>query len=165
TVGAFSGEFGVSVGTLGDTWERDENGMWRVLDIELAPPHRFARAVEDVRGGVLLFGGEQYLGTATYWNDTWRFGYGPDSNACASGIDVGRGAGCADPGCWHLCSPTCAPGQACPMSEPQCGNLVRDPLETCRTCPGDVGACTLADAVCGDTICDPGEATTCPGDC
>ncbi|MFN0249609.1 MAG: hypothetical protein ACKV2T_22185, partial [Kofleriaceae bacterium] len=42
TVGAFSGEFGVSVGTLGDTWERDENGMWRVLDIELAPPHRFA---------------------------------------------------------------------------------------------------------------------------
>ena len=70
---------------------------------------------------------------------------------CALGRDGdGDGlAGCADPDCDVQCA--------------ACGDGVCNPLESCRLCPADCGACPL---VCGDFVCDPGETCSgCPGDC
>ncbi|MFN0246690.1 MAG: hypothetical protein ACKV2T_07260 [Kofleriaceae bacterium] len=158
---------GLGDGAMGDAWDFDGT-TWRPLDFDDIPSIRFSSTMApDPRGGLMLFGGRwiTFSNQTVVFGDTWRLGYGPDSNACASGIDIGRGAGCADPACWHVCSPSCPPGSSCPAGAQRCGNGVADAFETCRTCPQDVGACPPSSLACGDTICDPGEAATCPGDC
>lgn len=86
--------------------------------------------------------------------------------SCASGFDLdGDGRiGCEDEDCWHLCTPTCSPGQPCPADEPRCGDGTCNTfLETPRLCPADCGAPVPS---CGDFHCDPEETPqTCPGDC
>ncbi|MFN0245520.1 MAG: hypothetical protein ACKV2T_01345 [Kofleriaceae bacterium] len=157
---------GVPGGPLGDTWEFDGSN-WRPLDFEVLVPRRITHAIAaDPRGGLMLFGGVEldlFTGSGTTLGDTWRFGYGPDSSTCATGVDVrGSGAGCADPACWHECSPSCAPGMSCAANEPRCGDGTCSSLETCRSCPADCAPCVPR---CGDSICEGGEAATCPGDC
>ena len=71
-------------------------------------------------------------------------------------------AGCADADCWGRCAPSCFPGSpATCQAAHGCGDGVRSSLETCHSCPQDVGACPVS---CGDMVCSPGE-TGCPGDC
>ena len=156
------GEFGAS---LGDTWELDGTS-WRPLDFDVLPPGRTTPHIaSDPLGGLVMFGGLGIspIGSATILGDTWRFGYGPDSSTCATGIDLhGAGAGCADPACWHACSPTCPPGTSCAADAPRCGDGTCSSLETCRSCPADCAPCSPA---CGDSLCEGGEATSCPGDC
>jgi hypothetical protein len=98
------------------------------------------------------------------WTQAWD-SLDPDEE-CSSGFDVDRDGlvGCADPDCWHACTPSCPPHAAqCDPAAPHCGDGVCSPLENCRLCPGDCGACPV---VCGDLFCDGGESpATCPGDC
>lgn len=150
--------------SYGDTWEFDGT-TWLPLSFDVLVSPRVAQMATDPRGGLVLFGGA-YLNVVnnsfTTNSDTWHFGYGADSNSCATGIDVhGGGQGCADPACWHDCTPTCAPTTTCGSTEPRCGDGVCAVLETCRSCPVDCAPCTPR---CGDGICDTGEIG-CPGDC
>lgn len=98
----------------------------------------------------------------------WRLSWDSDTpdEVCELDLDTdGDGlAGCADPDCWLLCTPTCMPGLTCDPAAPHCGDGTCDPAhENCRNCPSD---CTSCPDVCGDYICDPDEvAASCPADC
>lgn len=73
-------------------------------------------------------------------------------------------AGCADPECWARCAPLCTPGLSCDSALPRCGDGMCGPVEDCKLCPGDCGACP--NATCGNYHCEGNEtATTCPTDC
>jgi hypothetical protein len=110
-----------------------------------------------------MFGGFISVGAAI--NDTWELAFAPTTatEACEAGVDRdldGKLVGCADDG-----SPL-APAASC-AATPACGDGVCDPVESCRSCPGDCDVGTTACPVmCGDTYCDALETTaSCLGDC
>jgi hypothetical protein len=161
----FGGATGVNTSTAtGETWEWDGTA-WTVLDAGAGPSPRFDAAMFATQDGSLtVFGGTVPPFTT---NDQWRLVWENTSlpETCAVPLDLdGDGlTGCDDPDCYYVCNPTCMPGTTCDATQPHCGDGKCDPLETCRMCPGDCGACP---AVCGDSFCDPGEtAANCPGDC
>jgi hypothetical protein len=140
---------------LGDDWHE-------IGAVDDAPDRVDAAGFSSIDGaGTVVFAGVDRSSNATgdWWTLRWEGGI---DQACTTGFDTdGNGvAGCADPGCWALCSPTCPPGTTCPADAPRCGDGTCSASETCRSCPSDC-ACT---PTCGDLICDPGE-TDCPGDC
>jgi cysteine-rich repeat protein len=147
---------GLNSGKLDDAWAWNGTAWSRVLTDVGPPPSVDAALVYDaVREQAILVD-----------QDTWLLQWQADiaDDACATAVDRdGDGlAGCADPDCWATCAPTCPSGVSCPAS-PACGDGIADPIETCRACPADAGACV---ARCGDTFCDASEsAQSCPGDC
>lgn len=159
--------FGGRTGTTeyDDAWELD-GSTWSPLALQLRPLARYGHLAVGAAQGILVFGG---LGESTKSMEQWRLrweGFGADE-ACRADRDLdGDGlAGCADPDCWAVCQPLCPPGAAasCVTTTPHCGDGACGGVESCRSCPGDCGACP---ATCGDSACDGGEsATTCPGDC
>lgn len=93
------------------------------------------------------------------WELRWS-GSAPHDDCRIGTDDDGDGrAGCEDPDCWAICTPSCAPGDPCDTAAPRCGDATCDGFETCRSCATD---CACGN-VCGDGMCDAGE--TCPGDC
>jgi hypothetical protein len=54
----------------------------------------------------------------------------------ASDIDGDALIGCADPDCFGVCNPGCAPGKVCP-NLPHCGDHVCAPIENQSMCPSD----------------------------
>lgn len=146
-----------------DTWQW--NGTtWKVVAAPPTPVHEQTAIVSAPGGaGILTVGG---VGTSGAVDDLWRLRWDGEQNyeQCRLTTDDDRdGAkGCEDPDCWATCSPLCPPGSTCDPSAPHCGDHTCDPVEDCRSCPGDC-ACT---AVCGDLFCDSGETqASCPGDC
>jgi len=79
----------------------------------------------------------------------------PDE-ACDDGNLIGHD------GCDSRCDAARGRFDDCDAQSARCGDGECTALETCRNCPGD---CTCT-PVCGDFVCDPGEAaaTPCPGD-
>jgi hypothetical protein len=161
---------GIAIGAAAytDTWEWD-GSTWQQLITETSPTARCAgTSFADPRGlGMVMFSGTPSLDTVVPFNETWRLRFDSETphETCTIDIDAdGDGLkGCADPDCWARCTPLCPPGAPCPAGSPKCGDGTCDPLETCRLCPQDCGACTAA---CGDTFCDaPETSSTCPGDC
>jgi len=121
-----------------DTWEW--NGLMWIQRPIAAPPPRRARvglAYHAGIGRIVLYGG---FG-ATSYNDTWTYGFSASSNPADTCIDADSDgdqlAGCADPDCWAICSPTCAPGETCSPTAPRCGDNVCSALEDYLTCPAD----------------------------
>ena len=116
--------------------------------------------------GVLAFNAVDPENNASV--ELWRLHWRSPREDCRAAIDSdGDGlAGCADPDCWYLCAPACAPGlpQGCPADAPRCGDGTCDAhFEDCRLCPADCEACATQ---CGDFRCDAGEdLASCPGDC
>lgn len=91
-----------------------------------------------------------------------RWGVTTDGEVCnqsAIDHDGDAAAGCADPDCWAVCTPSCMPGETCGAG-PRCGDGQCGVAESCRTCAADCPSCGN---ICGDGQCDAGEA--CPGDC
>ncbi len=158
----FGGRAGAT--DLLDTWAFTSS-TWEFLGTQASPPARSGHAAtwDTRRGELVIMGGR----AASVLNDTWRLR--PSAarldEACRLAIDRdgdGR-VGCDDPDCWVVCSPACspAPGATCDPAGPRCGDGACAPaLESCRSCPGDCGACA---PVCGDLVCDAGEV--CPADC
>jgi cysteine-rich repeat protein len=147
-------------GALADSWEW--NGTtWTQLDTAVSPSARSGVALvyDAVHQRSTLVGG--------LVDDTWFFEFADVSHpeeSCPTGFDGnGNGvSGCADASCEGDCDPLCASFGACDAGRPICGDHTCGPLEDCRLCPGDCGACH----VCGDQHCDPGETCAdCPGDC
>ena len=86
-----------------------------------------------------------------------------DTCVLGSDVDADGLVGCADPDCWGYCTPLCPPDTSCDPSAARCGDGTCGPVEDCRVCPGDCGACT---SICGDFLCEVAEtAMSCPGDC
>jgi cysteine-rich repeat protein len=147
-----------------DTWEWDGT-EWKQLVPPVSPSGRtFSSAMYDAaRQQIVIYGGSSTLGLDETW--TWRWDSDEGADVCADARDLdGDGlAGCADPDCWAMCTPLCAPGATCDPAWPRCGDDTCDPTESCRLCPADCGTCA---AVCGDVHCDlPETSTSCPGDC
>jgi hypothetical protein len=154
---------GDNTGGLEDTWEFDGT-TWTQVMVEGPPARSTTGFVFDAAAGrALLVGGG--------FAETWSYGYDAVSGveACSSRIDADADAaiGCADPDCWGVCTPICAPGLTSCATVPRCGDAVCDDVEDCRSCPGDCPTGTAICPVrCGDFHCDSGEtAATCPGDC
>lgn len=130
-----------------DAFEWD-GAAWLAIPATNPPPGRPGAVAFPAPHGVYIAGGANRANLDDVWLLEW------DSprqfESCALDVDDdgdGR-AGCADPDCGYWCG--------------TCGDGTCDPLETCRTCPGDC-ACT---AVCGDAFCDAPEThASCPGDC
>lgn len=144
---------------LGDTWEWDGTS-WTPIATFAPPPRRAGRvaAYHAASARTVVFGGGV--------GETWFYGYDGESvpEVCGGGHDIDRDtlAGCDDPDCWWTCTPRCPPETSCDPGAARCGDGTCGPLESCRLCPTDCGACTPPP--CGDLLCDPGE-TGCPGDC
>jgi cysteine-rich repeat protein len=149
-----------TTGVYGSTWEWD-GSTWRLLATAGPAPRSGHAMVADIaHASVLVLGGIQA-------SDTWTLSWASDSprERCETDVDVDDGlAGCADADCWGVCTPTCPPyaGASCAGASPRCGDGVCDDFEDCRSCATDCMACPV---VCGDWICDGGEAVACPGDC
>ncbi len=152
-------------GANGETWRWDGT-TWHQLAAAASPSARanVAMVYDPTLDRVVVFGGTDQAALS----ETWTFAYeNPLARAetCAAAVDLdGDGlAGCADPDCWRVCTPTCPPGTAtCPVDAPTCGDGTCDGIETSRICPSDCAAV----ARCGDAFCDSGESlATCPGDC
>lgn len=153
-----------------------KNNTWQHLVATNNPTGRELPWLFPSPGGLTMSSGARtgQAGPPLPFSDVWqlRFESTNAKESCVLDIDDdGDGLkGCADPDCAFWCAPYCvgqkpAAGQTtCDDSLPHCGDGVcNTALETCRTCPGDCGACT---AVCGDTICDSTESSaSCPGDC
>lgn len=149
-----------------DVWDYDGT-TWSRMFIAEPMRARFNQVtVGDPRGaGILSIAGivENSLGS----NETLRLrleGTSGDEQCTSDDGDGDSLVGCADPDCWSICTPLCAPGAAtCTMTGPRCGDGTCDqPRESCRTCASD---CACA-AACGDLVCNAGETiTTCIGDC
>lgn len=160
-IGALAG--GAAAMPVADAWQWDGTS-WAPQANAPQPARRFpASGYDATEAELVVTGGNNVSNQAL--TDVWGLSYaGPDPvEACDTGLDSdGDGLlACADPDCWPLCTPTCAPGEACdPTVGPRCGDGVCSSLEGCRLCPGDCGACTPG---CGDGVCDPGEV--CVGDC
>jgi hypothetical protein len=158
----FGGEGGGGT-SLSDAWELDGD-RWERLALFTAPPKRMDHAMSSLSHGIVVFGGFD----GNLLNDLWRlrWEHATRDDACIVGSDLDDDGleGCADPDCWSKCTPLCPPGTpaSCAQSTPHCGDGTCGPVESCRHCPGDCGACD----VCGDATCDGTETiATCPGDC
>jgi cysteine-rich repeat protein len=147
-------------------WDGD-NEKWIPFAARNALPGRIAgNTFTSLDGsGIQLWGG--YNGpygddySAERWELRWE---AANAHERCDQLDADRDGlvGCADPDCWPICAPTCAPGTTCDMAAPRCGDgTCSSERESCRTCPEDCKACT---PVCGDYVCDSME-TGCPGDC
>lgn len=153
-------------GVFGDLWEWD-GSSWTALIPAVRPPAREGHVlVHDLPlQRTWLLGGRD---GSTFHPDRWFFQRAATGSAgaiCLSGFDGdGDGLlGCLDPDCGGYCDPHCQGLGICDGSGPRCGDGHCDPLETCRLCPADCGACP---PLCGDSHCDAGEnAGSCPGDC
>ncbi len=160
----FGGGEGIE-GTLQDLWEWGDAG-WTPIDTDSSPAHRihFAMFPSASGAGIVVFGGNGAgvnANTDDHWQLRWENAR-PDQ-ACNSELDdqdQDGVVGCADLDCWSVCTPLCPPGGTCALDESRCGDGTCAAIETCRSCPGDCGACT---PLCGDAVCDPGE--TCAGEC
>jgi hypothetical protein len=145
-----------------DTWEWT-GFAWEQVPAD-GPLGRSAHTLAATASGVIMIGGRG-VGEEV-WELTWDSSVAEDRCRDRSDSDGDGLAGCDDPDCAAICTPSCMPvaGElVCPAGAPRCGDGVADPLETCRLCPEDV-ACSPP--LCGDVICDPGETVaTCPGDC
>jgi cysteine-rich repeat protein len=139
-----------SMQTLNDQWEWDGQA-WR--PIELVAPVRGRGGHVMVSGisgaGVLSFGGSG--ASATSFNELlllrWN-GQAPDELCDGADRDGDKLDRCADGDCALACT--------------SCGNGTCERVtESCTTCPGDC----MCMPSCGDLTCDPGEQTSCPGDC
>ena len=141
---------------LGDTWEWDGTN-WTPIATFATPSRRAGRVAAYHAGSarIVVVGGGR--------SETWLYGYDGDlpPEVCGGGHDVDRDGlvGCDDPDCWWKCATQCPPHTSCDAAS--CGDGTCGPLETCRLCATDCGACTPR---CGDLLCDAGE-TDCPGDC
>jgi cysteine-rich repeat protein len=125
-----------------DTW-RLRGDKWQNLSSQLQsepPPSLAASAVYDpARGRVLVIGGQAL--------QTWSFGYTspakPRELCSSSMLDVDEDglAGCLDPDCWALCSPSCPPvavaSGSCNQMAPRCGDGACAPSESLLLCPQD----------------------------
>jgi cysteine-rich repeat protein len=135
-------------GGFDDVWEWD-GAQWTFVATTENPPTRLdgGFAYDASRAEAVLFGGADASGTALA--DTWiyRWDAPGGDEACRTGFDTDRDTlvGCLDGDCVAVCA--------------RCGDGTCDPLEDCRLCAVDCGAC---EPVCGDFLCDPGE--TCAGD-
>ena len=165
TVVLFGGYAGGMDERSDQTWEWDGMSWKQVLTLAAPPARNGHGLVHDPRRGrLVMFGGATGM---TPWSDTWFFGHeasGP-TEACEAGFDADRDGriGCDDPDCAAVCDPWCGTLGTCEGARPFCGNDVCDPLESCRSCRADCGACL---PVCGDVHCDPGESSaTCRSDC
>ena len=155
----------VESGDLQDVWSWDGTVWTRVATLNTPSPRALIAMAYDALGeSLVVFGSDFGQDPATY-----RLGFVSSNSLDACGTATDRDgdglAGCADPDCWGWCTPLCAPLTSCPANAPTCGDGtdVHQPLETCRSCPADAGACP---PMCGDFYCDPGEtAASCPGDC
>jgi len=154
---------GIEQGT--DSYEWDGTA-WHTLAVGDQPPTRGKQEAMSSfdGGGVSIYGGVNATNALTTdgWELRWEASR-PHEQCDGTDLDGDGLVGCADPDCWSICTPACAPGvpNCDPASGPTCGDGVCDPTrENARTCPKD---CT-APAVCGDGYCDVGE-TGCPGDC
>jgi hypothetical protein len=145
-----------------DTWEWN-GATWSQLPA-FGPLGRFAHHLVPTADGfgVQLIGGSNG-GTLEFddvWELTWQ-GIQP-SDRCDTLTDLdGDGlVGCDDPDCWVICDAACSPGiPDCPSATPSCADGQQGVLETCSLCT-DVPC-----RPCGNFVCDPGETTSCPGDC
>jgi len=147
----------VFAGDTGDAWEwNGATTQWQAVAASNPPAAAHGAGVTTLDGAAVRifegFGGDS---SELRWQ-----GPGLDERCDGSDADGDGLVGCADPDCWSVCTPSCAPGTTCDAAAPKCGDgTCNAAFETCRTCPAD---CTCT-PVCGDFICDPGE--TCPGDC
>jgi cysteine-rich repeat protein len=165
------GGLGSGGGAFQDLWEY-RGSTWTRLDTGVRPGPRTGHAMfpSKTGDGIVVFGGTaRFESSSLAMNDVWELEStsGTPREICTDEKVDNDGdglAGCADLDCWTTCSPFCPPGVACDMSLSRCGDgACNSALESCRSCPGDCGPCTI---VCGDTYCDSGETTTaCPGDC
>ena len=149
-----------------DLWEWDGTVWTPQIPIGAPEPrnaHSLTTSPDGV--GVLLYGGLD--STNGFLGDLWRLRWTSTQATELCTLDVdndGDGlSGCADPDCWATCTPLCPPGVTCDPSWPHCGDGTCSPVENCRICPQDCGACA---PICGDTFCDTPETHgSCPGDC
>jgi len=156
--------------TLQDAWELDETG-WKLVPQQDTPPARTDHVLVSAPdgAGVIAIGGHDPLQSPeVVFGDLvrlrWDSPRAADETCTAVDTDGDGRAGCADPDCAPVCTPTCAIGVAGCTPAASCGDTVCDPeLESCDSCPGDCGPCQPR---CGDGTCDASESTaTCPGDC
>ncbi len=148
-----------------DSWAW--NGTrWTLLPVDASPPRRagFVAVGAPTGDGLYIFGGYDEEKTL---DDVWRLSLDDRDGryqTCRTLIDEDDDglAGCAEPDCWSVCTPSCPPGAMCSPLAPRCGDgICNTTLENCRTCSD----CPCV-ARCGDWICDAGEtAAVCPGDC
>ena len=150
----------------GDAWEWDGSN-WRQVPAtaDLSPRHLHVAFSPPEGSGVMVVGGDDNgpADTRTPRVLRWTREQGAAAETCEARVDQdGDGlAGCADPDCWARCQPRCPPeSSGCSTLSPRCGDGACSSLESANICPVDCGATT---AVCGDLVCDPGEA--CVGDC
>jgi hypothetical protein len=150
----------------GDAWEWDGSN-WRQVPAtaDLSPRHLHVAFSPPEGSGVMVVGGDDNgpADTRTPRVLRWTREQGAAAETCEARVDQdGDGlAGCADPDCWARCQPRCPPeSSGCAMLSPRCGDGACSSLESANICPVDCGPPA---AVCGDLVCDPGEA--CVGDC
>lgn len=132
-----------------DVWELDGT-TWHRVNVVATPPAAFGIGMIATRFGALRTSVDESNGKK---NALWRLRWESPipEEVCSNTLDFdGDGArGCADPDCELECT--------------ACGDSVCSPLENCRLCPTDCGAC---EDRCGDGACSQGESVvTCPGDC
>jgi hypothetical protein len=152
---------------LEDTWEWDGTAWTELTVNPPAPRWGAAVAYDRARRRLFAFGGTTNgsTGLSDVWDLHWESNL--PEEVCTLGGDADRDQliGCDDGDCWGYCDPTCPPGTSCVSTRARCGDATcTTPLESCRSCPVDCGACPAN--VCGDFLCDPPEAAaTCAADC
>jgi hypothetical protein len=125
-----------------DAWRWDGEA-WSPADLDEAPALR--------RGGSLVYDplrrrSTLFCGTAfASFEDTWHFASGdgqPEETCLADAdADLDGHAGCDDPDCWPLCTPTCPPGAPCVDPVRFCGDGACGGAESCAVCVDDCGPC------------------------
>ena len=147
-------------GSYINAWEWTGTDWSSLGDLGLHPQPSGAYAFSGYDGAGIAYTGGETNGVSGTWELLWTSDHDDDTCRLAEEHDGDLAAGCLDPDCWEVCTPSCLPGDTCDPAAAACGDGACGAAESCRSCPADCASCG---SVCGDGTCDSGEA--CPGDC